>query len=279
MSMGIVMDVFKKTTTRHNELLLHLYAFGMLSPDHLATLMETSKSTIINYVYRLNKNGEMVVSHYPPRSKRVREKLKGQPGAHMYSLGLDGLKVVEELLDIEADYQVKSLQKEHYWGIGETFCRLYSHLGFDSTMERIDWENTWEATKRFADAWHEKRGKDINDKFKYMKAKSQLPRPDLYMKIDGNGLYGEYDTGSEGITGRSAKVVPKMKLYIKWMVVLNDHTPIAWITDTESRRKSLQDAWQEIKQEPVYEELKESPEFFFPKMLFLTLDEVPQLIN
>lgn len=273
--MSILMDLLRKPAKRHDELLSYIYAFTMVSAQQLAALMETEKGTVVTYVHRLNKKGEMVISHHPPRSKRIREKLKEKIGPRMYSLGIDGLRVMEELLEIDiSQYQVKGRQSEHYWGITETFIRLYQALGYDEVMERIEWHNTKEASRMFVDNWHQLRGRKIEDKFKYMEEKKELPRPDFRMLIDTVPIWGEYDTGSSGL---NQKVIPKMKLYTKWMLLLQDQTPILWVTDQENRRDNLKEAWESVKADPVYDELKDTEGFFFPKMNFITLDQVPRL--
>lgn len=111
---------------------------------------------------------------------------------------------------------------------------------------------------------------------KYLEEKKQLPRPDFRITIDTKPAWGEYDTGSEGL---EQKIIPKMKLYIKWMVLLKDTSPILWVTDTENRCKLLQGAWDRCQNDEIYDELKQSEDFYFPKMVFVTLDEVSRLVG
>lgn len=270
----IVMHPYLK---REEELLGVIYKLRMVAADQLATVMGISSKYVQMLKSSLNKEGDMVVSHYSRRrgARRLPFPPEYKSGPRMYALGPSGKAVVEAILD-QPVYLKKHTGRQavHYFGVNDVLVRTLTRLIEQESQgqedhpmarvrawERLQWLNSREAVEILEMAWapilEDQKKKDQKE------FRTDWIHPDGRIIIDGKAYWLEYDNMTEQIrnpegTGRATTIEDKMARYLFSMSPIQNTDPVIWITPSPLRRDNMKKVYEEIK-----EENSEMPEMIF----------------
>ncbi|GGE28684.1 hypothetical protein GCM10011571_33500 [Marinithermofilum abyssi] len=267
--------------TRGEELLGIIYKLRMVSAEQLSVIMGISKKYVFQLKSDLNKEGEMVLTHYNTQrgARRVPFSPEYKLGPRMYSLGPSGRAIVEAI--VGHPVYLKKLtgrQKVHYYGVNDILVRTLQHLikeegGEKDSMaqlqawDRLQWLNSQEAVEIINQAWTpilENRKKKEEKE-----TKQDLIHPDSRIVLDGQGFWLEYDNGTEQIgepdsepdsEGKVTTIYDKMWRYLLTLIPIENHDPIIWVTPSPIRRDNMKHTWEKVKEESSY---KTYPEMYF----------------
>lgn len=280
----IVMHPYLK---REEELLGVIYKLRMVAADQLATVMGVAKNTVEKLKSSVNKEGEMVVSHYSRRrgARRLPFPQKYRFGPRMYALGPSGKAVVEAILD-QPVYLKKHTGRQavHYYGVNDILVRTLTRLIEQEShgqeehpmarvraWERLQWLNSREAVEILEMTWapilEDQKKKDQKE------FRTDWIHPDGRIIVDGKAFWLEYDNMTEQIrnpegTGKATTIEDKMARYLFSMSPIQNTDPVIWITPSPVRRDNMKE---------VYEELKEAyPDM--SKMIFCSPGEEQSIL-
>lgn len=258
----IVMHPYLK---REEEFLGILYKLRMVAADQLATIMGISKKYVQMIKSSLNKEGEMVISHYSRRrgARRLPFSSEYKSGPRMYALGPSGKAIVEAILD-QPVYLKKHTGRQavHYYGVNDVLVRTLNQLiekeGPEDPMarvrawERLQWFNSREAVEILDHAWipilENEKKKDQKE------FKMDLIHPDGRIIVDGKPRWIEYDNmteqmrNPEGDGKQATTIEDKMGRYLFSLVPIQNTDPVIWITPSPVRRDNMRALWEEMRE-------------------------------
>jgi hypothetical protein len=278
---GDLMQRLRNPMDRQLDMLVIIAHCGMISPEHISTLQAVAKTTVVQNAYFLNQKGDFIQKVHPPKNnRRKRPYRSGQKlGPRMYILGPDAKPVLEETLGEEITIKrYTSYLHEHTWGINHILTELVQAMGYDAAFERIGWFNTSQAIRDIHQMWDQcpegiKFKGNAKERFE---EKNKLIKPDARCRIDQTYLWLEYDNSTES----QLDVKPKLHGYIYAMNLFGNRDPIVWVVPDQERKDELKQWWEEVQNFDQYQKwLAEGGDFFLPKMLFATLDEVYKLVS
>lgn len=248
--------------TREKMMIL-LYHLGMADRHRLASLLHLSVHTIDQTIKRLNKknpNEKHIISYSAPFNK----------GPKLYQLGPSGWKWMMEWNEEDRKYYQRSeAQRRHYNGMTDVLIRLMEHFGRDEAFERIEYLNTYDASELFFHPWaviNWEAWQDHNTKKEHTKG---LPKPDIYLQIDDQGYWGEYDTSYEIETKVKAKYRRYFRAFNQLGVNSQSRKAIIWIAPTRSRANRMKDWLNQVENELEFSDMKNPP----PEMIFVAEGE------
>jgi DNA-binding PadR family transcriptional regulator len=256
----MVMDILQnKDLETREKLMLLLHKLGMVDRHRLATLLNLSVHTIDQTIKRLNKKNpdeKHIVSYSAPFNK----------GPKLYQLGPAGWKWVMEWIEEDRKYYQRSeSQRRHYHGMTDILVRMIDKMGRDEALKRIQYLNTYEATELFLYPWqviHWELWKDHKTKQEQSKG---LPKPDIYLQVDEQGYWVEYDTSNES----HVKIKEKYRRYYRAFNQLGSSSvsrkQVIWIAPTRSRIENMKSWLTLVERELEFREMKNDP----PEMIFL----------
>lgn len=272
---------------REEELLGVIYKLRMVAVDQLATVMGVAKKTVEKLKCSLNKEGEMVVTHYSRRrgARRLPFPPEYRFGPRMYALGVSGKGVVEAILEQPVFLKKHTgRQAVHYYGVNDILVRTLTRLieeesqGQDEhpmarvrAWERLQWLNSREAVEVLEVAWEpilEDQKKKDQKEFR-----TDWIHPDGRIIVDGKAFWLEYDNMTEQIrnpegAGKATTIEDKMARYVFSMTPIQNTDPVIWVTLSSVRRDNMKE---------VYEEMKEAyPDM--PQMIFCSPGEEQSIL-
>lgn len=272
-------ECFEYPATQKELICLLVHYFGLISPKQLATIMGISYNYLLKLVCELNAKGEYIQKKYPARNRRIRKQgfISGQKyGPRMYMIGSDGIELVEAILKRKAQPKVYATSHmEHTWGTHEILCRVIDQLESDDPLQVIDWWTTANARNLlFTEHGKLYRSEWRADPEKRKKAEEEIIEPDGRLKINGKYLWIEYDNGYED----DKKLKRKYRRYVFTLFPIKNRDPIVWVAPTQERAAQMAAWWEETQNGPAFKQFAEIEGFYFPKMIFTTLDEVGAII-
>lgn len=232
---------------------LFLYLLRTATAGHLAALLGLKKHSVVQYIYRINRQGRRILSYNLGRGERV------------YTLLPKGVEEVAQILDEVRYYPISRRQGKHWRGLNDIFLRLIQQVGLQEFRNNLAWYTPSQAKQNLFELWN--RLADWNEKERQEKYKVMLA-PDGRLNILGEvSCWIEYDCASE----KKTAIRSKYKEYLDRLVPIANTDPVIWICPTARRENELRKWWEELKKE--LESKPEQEYAYFPLMQFFVAGE------
>ncbi len=274
---------------REEELLGVIYKLRMAAAEQVADVMGISKKYVQMLKSDLNKEGEMILTHYQRRrgARRLPFSKEYTLGPRMYALGPAAKSTIEAIVGHPIYFKKHTgKQQVHYYGLNDILVRTLKQVIEDESRddelearvtawERLQWLNTQETAIVIEQAWAPLLEKDTAKEQK--ETRKDLIHPDARLLIDGRPFWIEYDDGSERL--RSPEEEPdyslttiedKMGRYLFSLTPIQNKDPVVWVTPSPIRRDNMRDLWEEICCSQPHEDV--------PNMYFFTPGEEQSIL-
>jgi hypothetical protein len=215
---------------RHEQLMAIIYDLGIVTIKQLQIITGWNIHIIKQAIKRTRMQSEALEE----KELWIRSfSMPGRAGLKAYALGKNGVKYVHDLRQMEQRIrETPEAQITHYLGITNILTRLLEH---NLDRNKIAWYSTIEATDTLFRLLERKR-KEVD--------KKTLIRPDARLIWDGKHKFWiEFDNDTEG----PRKLERKFHNYVQTLSLVDEKSPILWITTSEKRQEYLYKNWEAVK--------------------------------
>jgi len=222
---------------REEQLMNVLYDCGMATFEQLKIITGWKERNLREHISTLQKRNKRdaidqdeqpwIQVHYAARL------LHGSKKAAIYTLGKSGMLHVHQIREDDRKIRETPLgQMVHFFKTNEILVRALK--AFDRKF--IRWYSSYEATDLLIIAWNQKaKGQKLD--------RRNAIRPDGRLVIQDQSYYIEFDNGTEG----PRQLERKFHGYVEMMEVIQDTTPIIWVTNDSKRMNYLIRNWEALK--------------------------------